>query len=218
MHAQYAFFLWQPVVKDGENTFFHLAGIACSTNQDDAFGEIDHGEVLIASIIHSRICLEARGIDDEPVGVHGFDLFCCWAHKHVIAEHISPRVFVDHTDIDAVFRVGASVIVAHPNVFIAQISQYLGIQLIESGIIGWDVEVVPVNRIGSFLILYGEFVFWRSSAELACINYECATIGHYTHATLKGMLHQFGRAEIPEGVTGVIQAYSRKGRCGVLYS
>jgi len=109
MHGQHIALVWKDVVQYREDTFLDLACVACSTDEDDLLGEVQNSEVLLTRAVNCRVGMEAGSTNDAPLGSEGLQLLCGWAQEQVVGEEVAPRILRDHTDIEAMLRIGTCV-------------------------------------------------------------------------------------------------------------
>src|ERR1043165_921152 len=104
----------QYIVQHTKDALFHFSCVSRTAYQDYLTGKVYYGKVGLACTIYSRVGLEARCLQYQPVRVLRIYFFSCRAQEKVVAEKVSPWGLVHYADVQAVFRIGTSISIAYP--------------------------------------------------------------------------------------------------------
>ena len=172
--ASTPFVLGQHIVEHGKDAFLHLAGVAGSPIR----------MICLVKSIMAKLAERTLSVAGSAWNPGAFTMSqsllmvlissAVGRREHVVTEHIAPGEFVDDPDVQSVFRIGAGIGITHPDIFIGQVCHDLVVQVIEGGIVGRNIEVVPVHRVFGFRILHRVLVFGRTAFEFSGIHHECS--------------------------------------------
>src|SRR5690606_26360992 len=87
--------------------------------------------------------MEARCVNDQPVGRKGLQFLLVGTKEHVVSKEIGPWIFRDHAYSLAVFRRRAHMGIAYKNFPAVEVGPYLAEEFVEPQWIKGNIDIAP---------------------------------------------------------------------------
>src|SRR6185437_13085586 len=162
--------VWQQEVQNAEDRFFHLAGILCAADQNNAASKVHKDKCGGAGAIAFWNSLKLRRGDDGEFRYMSSEFLRGGTQEKLADEERMPCVFRNHLNRHAIAWVGPREEILYINVMASKMNKHALQQCIEPCRIEGMIHAAPIDAGLRAFILNDEFVFRGAASARAGIG------------------------------------------------
>ena len=183
----------QKIIHNGENTFFHFAGILTAANKHYLFFQIQYNEHFRMDTIQLRLGIHIGHAQHREAFRVSRHLFV--ADEQITHKKLMPGQLIDKMHRQTIARVRSCVNIRHIHFMGGSIGQHFLIQTLK-GFLATGLIVVPTKLIMSQLVIHKKFILGRTTCMLARYSTQGTISSQHTFMIVQSLLHQLFSRQI----------------------